>query len=112
MNALVAATPLTIGLLIAGLVAAALFSLAQRRRRRGSWYNGTRKSLKLPIVPPVRAYARKPLLSPWEASEFGRLKAQLPPHLHLCPQVRLGDMLQVTVRDPELAYALGAQVWS
>ncbi len=46
------------------------------------------------------AYHRKPLLSPWERRAFSTLAGQLRPGQHLCPQVRLADLLAVTARDP------------
>jgi len=36
-------------------------------------------------------YRARPLLSEWERRVLGELRVQLPPHLQLCPQVRLGD---------------------
>ena len=46
------------------------------------------------------AYHRKPLLSPWERAAFSTLAGQLRPGQHLCPQVRLADLLTITARDP------------
>ena len=46
------------------------------------------------------AYHRKPLLSPWERTAFSTLARQLRPGQHLCPQVRLADLLAVTARGP------------
>lgn len=45
------------------------------------------------------AYRRKPLLSAWERSAFSALAAQLRPGQHLCPQVRLADLLKVDAPD-------------
>ena len=46
------------------------------------------------------AYHRKPLLSPWERAAFSTLAGQLRPGQHLCPQVRVADLLTVIARDP------------
>ena len=45
-------------------------------------------------------YRRKPVLSPWERKALPGLLRQLPPGCHLCPQVRLAELLAVTARDP------------
>ena len=55
------------------------------------------------LLGPPRAslpYRRKPVLSPWERKALPELLRQLPLGCHLCPQVRLADMLAVTARDP------------
>ena len=44
-------------------------------------------------------YHRKPLLSSWERSAFSTLAVQLRPGQHLCPQVRLADLLKVDAPD-------------
>ena len=44
-------------------------------------------------------FERKPLLSPWEAAVFEEITRQLQPGLHLCPQVRVADMLWVAADD-------------
>lgn len=49
---------------------------------------------------PASPYRRKPLLSAWERKALPLLIRQLPPGFHLCAQVRLADMLVITVRDP------------
>lgn len=41
-------------------------------------------------------YQARPLLSAWERRVLVELRAQLPAHLHLCPQVRLGDAFGTT----------------
>ena len=45
-------------------------------------------------------YRRKPVLSPWERKALPGLLRQLPAGTHLCPQVRLADLLAVTGGDP------------
>ena len=44
-------------------------------------------------------FERKPLLSAWEAAVFEEITRQLQPGLHLCPQVRVADMLWVAADD-------------
>ncbi|AOX18619.1 DUF2726 domain-containing protein [Kozakia baliensis] len=41
-------------------------------------------------------YRARPLLSEWERRVLSELRHQLPAHLHLCPQVRLGDAFRTT----------------
>jgi hypothetical protein len=59
-------------------------------------------ALLLPMLrlPRVRdaCYRRKPLLTPWERSALQMLAAQIPPGHHICPQVRLADMLSIQAR--------------
>jgi len=45
-------------------------------------------------------YGRQPMLSPWERKVLPQLLRQIPPGAHLCPQVRLADLLSITVLDP------------
>ena len=45
-------------------------------------------------------YRSKPVLSPWERKALPGLLRQLPAGCHLCPQVRLADLLAVTIGDP------------
>lgn len=45
-------------------------------------------------------YRQKPVLSTWERKALPGLQRQLPPGCHLCPQVRLAELLAVTTRDP------------
>ena len=45
-------------------------------------------------------YRTKPVLSPWERKALPGLLRQLPAGCHLCPQVRLADLLAVTIGDP------------
>ena len=45
-------------------------------------------------------YRRKAVLTPWERKALPGLLRQLPPGCHLCPQVRLADLLAITARDP------------
>jgi len=57
--------------------------------------------LRRDIAPPgALPYRRHPVLSPWERSVLPQLLRQLPPGTHLCPQVRLADLLSITVHDP------------
>ena len=55
------------------------------------------------LGPPRRSsdacYHRKPVLSPWERKALGVIGIQLRPGLHLCPQVRLADMLDIEATD-------------
>jgi len=51
-------------------------------------------------APSTLPYRRQPVLSPWERSVLPQLLRQLPPGTHLCPQVRLADLLSITVLDP------------
>lgn len=48
---------------------------------------------------PVSTISAKPLLSPWEKAVIDSVRMQLPPRHHLCPQVRLLDMLSVQDQD-------------
>ena len=76
-------TPETL-LLVLGTGALALFALARL------------------VTPPRSAgasYRRKAVLSPWERKALGALSAQLRPGMHLCPQVRLADMLSIEASD-------------
>ena len=50
-------------------------------------------------------YHRKPLLSPWERNAFSTLAGQLRPGQHLCPQVRLADLLKVDASDQKARWA-------
>ena len=45
-------------------------------------------------------YRSKPLLTAWERKVLPLLLEQLSPGCHLCPQVRLADLLVVTTNDP------------
>ena len=45
-------------------------------------------------------YRRKTVLSPWERKALPGLLRQLPAGTHLCPQVRLADLLAITAGDP------------
>ena len=45
-------------------------------------------------------YRSKPLLTAWERKVLPLLLEQLPPGCHLCPQVRLADLLAITTKDP------------
>ena len=55
------------------------------------------------LVTPSRSagasYRRKAVLSPWERKALGTLSVQLRPGMHLCPQVRLADMLSIEASD-------------
>jgi len=44
----------------------------------------------------IGGYRPKVLLSAWERRVLADLRPLLPPHLHLCPQVRLGDAFGTT----------------
>lgn len=44
-------------------------------------------------------YGGKPLLTRWELAALGEMRHELPPSLHVCPQVRLADL--VTLRPME-----------
>lgn len=48
---------------------------------------------------PARTISAKPLLSLWERAVIDSVREQLPPRHHLCPQVRLLDMLSVQDQD-------------
>jgi len=57
--------------------------------------------LRREIAPPgTLPYRRQPVVSPWEHSVLPQLLRQLPPGIHLCPQVRLADLLSITELDP------------
>ena len=45
-------------------------------------------------------YAGKPLLTRWEMAALREIRADLPPGLYACPQVRLADLLSLTMADP------------
>lgn len=51
-------------------------------------------------------YGRKPLLTRWELAALGEMRHELPPSLHVCPQVRLADL--VSIRPMEAGERLGA----
>lgn len=40
-------------------------------------------------------YGRKPLLTRWELAALGEMRHELPASLHICPQVRLADLVAV-----------------
>ena len=40
-------------------------------------------------------YGAKPLLSPWELKALGEMRHELPASLHICPQVRLADLVKI-----------------
>ena len=62
----------------------------------------------------VRAgdYHAKPLMTRWELTALRQIRADLPQGYHACPQVRLGDMLEMTPRDPRRRQAALARVAS
>jgi very-short-patch-repair endonuclease len=55
-------------------------------------------------------YRRKSVLTPWERKALGILARQLRPGLHLCPQVRLADMLSIDASDRSLYFRALNQV--
>ena len=71
-------------LILAGsaVVAAALFF----RAGRGGFRSGD--------------YRAKPLMTRWELTALRHIRDDLPHGYHACPQVRLGDRLEMTARDP------------
>lgn len=50
-------------------------------------------------------YCAKRLLTAWEVRALAEMKAELPNSYHACPQVRLADLVEITVRDPGLCRA-------
>lgn len=103
-----AAVPAPLILVLAAMAVIGAVSVAVARARRGGeggggrgasgrgggWRNGKGRGASGRDSPPARrTYRAKPLLSEWEREAFPRLLAALPPGLHLCPQVRLADML-------------------
>lgn len=51
-------------------------------------------------------YGVKPLLTRWELAALGEMRRELPPSLHVCPQVRLADLL--SIRSMEAGERQGA----
>ena len=47
-------------------------------------------------------YARKPLLTAWELAALGEMRRELPGYFHICPQVRLADLMNVQASDPSV----------
>lgn len=45
-------------------------------------------------------YKAKPLLTRWELAALGEMRRELPQTLHICPQVRLADLLDVIPTEP------------
>lgn len=78
-----------------GVCLAATWLLADLRRR-GSTFRAA-------------DYAGKPLLTRWELAALGEMTGDLPAGLHICPQVRLADLLSLTVDDP--ARRVGSLRW-
>lgn len=75
-----------INLLVAGcIVVAFLVLLVLRGQRR-----------------PALPYRRKPLLTAWERRAMSVMTGQLYPGLHICPQVRLADLLTIFPGDPRI----------
>ena len=50
-------------------------------------------------------YAVKPLLTRWELAALGEMRHELPPSLHICPQVRLADLLTIRPLDAAIRQA-------
>lgn len=44
-------------------------------------------------------YMGKPLLTRWELAALGAMRHELPPSLHVCPQVRLADLVTIWPTD-------------
>ena len=51
-------------------------------------------------------YGRKPLLTRWELAALNEMRHELPSSLHVCPQVRLADL--VSIRPTEAGERQGA----
>lgn len=91
--------------IIAGIVLLAFLALRSLPKRDGkpsafvapSEIPQQRNMDALPL--PVSTISAKPLLSPWEKAVIDSVRAQLPLRHHLCPQVRLLDMLSVEDED-------------
>ena len=57
-------------------------------------------------------YRAKPLMTRWELTALRQIRADLPLGYHVCPQVRLGDMLDMSACDPRRRQAALARVAS
>lgn len=55
-------------------------------------------------------YHAKPLLTRWELAAFGEMRQELPPSLHICPQVRLADVVGIREQDPKRRWAALSRV--
>ena len=91
LNILSTVSYMLLGIAWAGVALLAL--LLWSRRRRCVMPNLDH----LPL--PKGSIGAKALLSAWEKAALPTLKASVPAGLHVCPQVRLGDLLVVTGRD-------------
>ena len=62
---------------------------------------GLHRSPRDPDVVGFRAgdYAANPLLTRWELAALGEMRHELPPSLHICPQVRLADLVSIRPKD-------------
>ncbi len=60
----------------------------------------------------IVGYRAKPLMTEWERSAFGPLSSQLRPGLHLCPQVRLADILEPDAPYSGVRTAALNSIWS
>jgi Protein of unknown function (DUF2726) len=57
-------------------------------------------------------YRAKPLLTRWELAALHELRLDLPAEFHVCPQVRLADLVDLTERDPKRRWAALGRVAS
>ena len=82
-------------LLLPGMIMFCLAFIILFRHRRGRTGGGSRPA----------DYAVKPLLTRWELAALGEMRHELPPSLHICPQVRLADLLTIRPLDAAIRQA-------
>ena len=67
---------------------------------------------RMPYAFRVSDYAGKPLLTRWELAALGEMRRELPSSLHICPQVRLADLVTIRQQDNRRRWAALGRVAS
>ena len=107
--------------IIAVLIAIAAASRSPPQRRNGRRWEGRPPSQAAtgywnrPAEPKAAAQrgdiTAKVLMTPWERMALAELIRTLPHGMHVCPQVRLADMIEIRVRDryKSILYAIASK---